>query len=51
MDRRKTMYGVIGVAAFIFGGLLTRTKVLEGLETIEVKYLGREPLNPPAQAD
>lgn len=48
MNKRKIMYGVIGVVAFVFGGLLTRDKVLEGVEIIEVKYLGREPLNPPA---
>lgn len=35
MDSRKITYGVIGVAAFIIGGIVTRQKALEMAEIVE----------------
>lgn len=49
MDTRKTMYQILGAVAAIVGGLYARSKAIEVVETIEVDYLGREPLNPPAE--
>ena len=39
---RKYLYPAIGIAAFVIGGLLARSKTLDGLETLE-KTFGKKP--------
>jgi hypothetical protein len=51
MDKRQKFHAVLGVAAFVIGGLLARVKAIEMAETVEVNYLGMEPLPDPKDED
>jgi hypothetical protein len=44
----KSLVTVIGAVAFVIGGILTRDKALEGLETLE-KYIGKKDSEPTEQ--
>lgn len=35
MNKRNSLYGIIGVAAFVIGGIVARTKAIETAETVE----------------
>lgn len=35
---KKYLIGAVGVAAFIFGGFVTRAKTLDGIEVLEKRY-------------
>lgn len=48
MDTRKALYGTIGIAAFIIGGIVTRAKALEMAETVEDFFAGKTSDNPPS---
>lgn len=45
MEKRKTIYGVIGFAAFIVGGILMRDKALESAEKVE-EFFASAPKKP-----
>lgn len=49
MTKRNVLYGVIGVAAFIVGGIVTRDKALEAAETVERFFSKEDP--EPASAE
>lgn len=45
MDKRKVLHGVIGVAAFIVGGIMAREKAIEAAETVEDFFSPKEEPN------
>lgn len=48
MDKRKTLYGIIGVAAFVVGGIVARQKAIETAETVE-SFFAKKPVESPAE--
>lgn len=49
MDTRKVLYGVIGVAAFVIGGIVTREKAIEAAETVEDFFSSKEVPDAPSE--
>lgn len=43
MDKKLIFFQAVGVVAFIIGGIITRDKVIDGLEHLDEKFNSPEP--------